>query len=338
VPKGFLNCAVALVALAATCAFFHAVLPSPAVNEVTPKLQFFAAHKDEFDTVFIGTSRFHYQISPEIFDAETRVRGIATHTFNLGIDGMHPPESFYVIEQFLKLKPRELRWVFLEFEDTQLKWVAEKRGTRRVVHWHDWKRTELALRKSLNPEGRTPFYEQVVRIWLARSSLILHLGLYLQQFGNAGTAADLLETRNEKQENVTALGPRGDGYQPSGDPMQAEQAKNFGEKLARELKKAKPAFVDPYAEKAYRECAQRIRECGARAFFVVPPILTQSPLRFRAHPEAPGPVFAFNDAQAFPEFYRADARVDESHVTRESAGSFTRLVADHFASGIATAR
>lgn len=334
--KRFFNCAVALAALASACVFFHALLPAPAVNEVTPKLRFFAAHKDEFDTVFLGTSHFHYQVSPEIFDDATRARGFATRTFNFGIDGMHPPESFYVIEQFLKVKPRRLRWVFLEFEDTQLKWVTEKRGTRRVVYWHDWKRTTLALQKSLNPEGRTPFFRQIARVWLARNSLILHLGLYLQRFGNVGTASDLLGVRSEN--SVAELGPRRDGYRASGGPMAAAQAQDFAEKLAREAGQKKPRFVDPYAEAAYRECARRIREAGALPIFVVTPVLSQSPLHFRDPPEPPGPIFAFNDAETLPQFYDPGARLDESHLTRVSAEAFTRLLAERFTAEMAAAR
>lgn len=334
--KRFFNCAVALAALAATCVFFHALLPAPAVNEVTPKLRFFAAHQDEFDTVFLGTSHFHYQVSPKIFDAATRARGTATHTFNFGIDGMHPPESFYMIEQFLKLKPPRLRWVFLELEDTQLKWVTEKRGTRRVVYWHDWKRTALALQKSLNPEGHSPFSRQLARIWLARNSLVLHLGLFLQRFGNVGTVSDLLGVGS--QDNVAELGPRRDGYRPSGGPMAAAQAQDFAEKLAREVGQRQPRFVDPYAEAAYRECARRIRAAGALPIFVVTPVLSQAPLRFRDPPEPPGPIFAFNDATTFPQFYNPGTRRDESHLTRVSAEAFTRLLAEHFTAELAARR
>ena len=322
--------------MAAACLFFHALLPAPAVNEVTSKLRFFAAHKDEFDTVFLGTSRFHYQVSPEIFDETTRAGGFATHTFNFGIDGMHPPESFYVIEQFLKLNPRRLHWVFLEFEDTQLKWTTAKRGTRRVVYWHDWKRTALALQKSLNQEGRSPLFRQIARVWPARESLILHLGLYLQRFGNVGTASDLLGVRSE--DDVAELGRRRDGYRASGGPMPAAQARDFAEKLAREVSHKQPGFVDPYAEAAYRDCARRIREAGALPIFVVTPVLSQSPLYFRNPPEPPGPIFAFNDAETFPQFYDPGTRLDESHLTRVSAEAFTRLLAERFTAEMPAAR
>ena len=70
------------------------------------KLEFFAKHKDEFDTLFLGSSRFYYAILARRFSirrsrARTASRPAA---FNFGIDGMHPPENFYVLEQILKTR------------------------------------------------------------------------------------------------------------------------------------------------------------------------------------------------------------------------------------------
>jgi hypothetical protein len=59
---------VCLAAFAGTCLALHAVLPPPDVGDVSPKLRFFAAHKDEFETVFVGSSHIHYGVSPSVFD------------------------------------------------------------------------------------------------------------------------------------------------------------------------------------------------------------------------------------------------------------------------------
>src|SRR2546430_2168218 len=90
---------IALAAFLATSAVIHSLLPPIIPKGIAAKLKFFTEHKDEFDTVIVGTSRLYYSASPEIFDATTRENGLTTHTFNFGIDGMHPPENFYVLEQ-----------------------------------------------------------------------------------------------------------------------------------------------------------------------------------------------------------------------------------------------
>ena len=54
---------------------------------------------------------------PKIFDNITRENGVPTRTFNFGIDGMNPPENFYVLEQILKTEPRSLKWIFVEVDN-----------------------------------------------------------------------------------------------------------------------------------------------------------------------------------------------------------------------------
>src|SRR6266446_10457255 len=88
------NSAIAAAAFLVTCIGLHAVLPFPEIDGgVSQKFRFFAAHKDEFDTVFIGSSRIYFQISPATFDRFTRESGLSTHSFNFGIGGMYLPES-----------------------------------------------------------------------------------------------------------------------------------------------------------------------------------------------------------------------------------------------------
>src|SRR5947209_3135519 len=104
---------IALVAFVATSAIIHSLLPPIVPEGIAAKLEFFAQHKDEFDTLLVGTSSIYYSISPEIFDRITRESGLPTRTFNFGIDAMHPPENFYVLDQILKTRPHHLKWVFL---------------------------------------------------------------------------------------------------------------------------------------------------------------------------------------------------------------------------------
>ena len=81
----FAGVAIALVAFVATSLFLHALLPPPVPEGIAAKLEFFAQHKDEFDTLVVGTSRVYYSVSPEIFDKTTRENGLPTRTFNFGI-------------------------------------------------------------------------------------------------------------------------------------------------------------------------------------------------------------------------------------------------------------
>lgn len=318
---------IALAAFIATSAIIHSLLPPFIPKGVAAKLEFFAQHKDEFDTLLLGTSSIYYSVSPEIFDRTTGENGLSTRTFNFGIDAMHPPENFYVLDQILKTEPHHLKWVFLETASLETK-LHKVLGTERAVYWHDWTRTALILRKALNPRGDANWSGKISRLWLARRDLAAHLTLFAQRSGNVGRGIELLFPQDRKSEADLELGPKRDGYRLAGDAMSAEDAASFKERLADEIAQARPKPLDPFADKAYRRYAGRLREIGATPFFVVPPLIFQSPVSFRQ--SSPGPVLSFNDATTYPMLFDTKVRIDDAHLTREGAREFTRLLAQEF--------
>lgn len=328
--KRFANVAIALATFLATCAAFNRLLPQSAIENVTPKLDFYAQHKDEFDTLFIGTSRIHYQVSPQLFDAATAQAGRPTHSFNFGVDGMHPPESFFVTEKILALQPRNLRYVFFELEGVQIDWWRAGAQTRRLEYWHDWKQTSLVIRRAVDPRGNSPWYAEVFRALMRHRAIALHLQLFAKQFSRVGDVADLLANWNNDARPgfVGQLGPRNDGYDSPLPPMPTERVPRYLKKLRHEASGSHLQFVDPHAEQAYREFAARFAAVGARTFFVITPVATQSPQRF--HPPAPGPIFLFNNAKKFPQLYDPAVRADEGHLSQVGADEFTRLLAQRF--------
>ena len=327
----FVCVALGFGALLATSFVYHSLLPPSLPEGVVEKLRFFAKHKNEFDTLFLGSSRFYYAVSPEGFDHITRENGVPTRTFNFGIDGMNPPENFYVLEQILKTEPRSLKWVFVEVDNIETKSHLKILGTQRLLYWHDWPRTALILRKAINPRPGAKWYQRLNRLWSARRELVLHLALFEKQFTNVGRAADFFSslTGSRVLESDPKLGPKGDGYRLAGTAMSPERAEHFRRKLAEELSASRSPFIDPYAESAYRDCATRIRRLGADPIFVVAPSIFQSPLRFRESPP-PAPLFVFNDCKIYPQLCDTKVRIDEQHLTNEGAAEFTRLLALEF--------
>src|SRR6185436_943991 len=147
-------------------------------------------HKDEFDTLFIGSSRVYFQISPAIFDRVTRESGMPTHSFNFGIGGMYLPETAYLHEQILNLKPRNLRWVFIEYDELQTKWSPENQTSRRALYWADWKRVSLLLRK-LTDAGTDP-------LWLPNLSKLHDIVLRQKEEKNTRSLLTFYATQVEK--------------------------------------------------------------------------------------------------------------------------------------------
>ena len=86
--------------LACVCCFFAGLvlaslaigrcLPFPDVPGIRQKLDWLARHGDDFDVVFLGSSRVEQQIIPEEFDHAAASLGHPVRSFNAGMAAMVP--------------------------------------------------------------------------------------------------------------------------------------------------------------------------------------------------------------------------------------------------------
>jgi hypothetical protein len=338
-----INSTICVVAFLVTCIVLRAVLPFPEIDGgVSQKFRFFAAHKDEFDTLFIGSSRIYFQISPAIFDRVTRESGLATHSFNFGIGGMYLPETGYLLEQILKLKPRKLRWVFIEYDELQTKWSLENQTSRRALYWADWKRVSLLLRKLIDA-GTDPLLSpnpaKLRDIALRQESekntrglLTFYVTQFERNYTNVSRAADVLEYfwgHDTKERRARYLGAASDGYVAKPNRMSRAQAASYERGLAAAMAKAETRSLSPYTVSAYRQCAQDVTNIGAAPIFLITPSTTQIDVTTEST-GLPGAVMAFNNPRTYPNLYRSNVRRDGQHLTKSGSEEFTRIVAGKF--------
>jgi hypothetical protein len=340
---GVTNSVIGVAAFLITCVGLRAMLPFPEIDGgVSQKFRFFTAHKDEFDTLFIGSSRIYFQISPAIFDRVTRESGLPTHSFNFGIGGMYLPETSYLLEQILNLKPRNLRRVFIEYDEMQTKWSPENQTSRRALYWADWKRVSLLLRK-LTDAGTAPLWlpnpAKLREIMLPQnddkstgSLLTFYAGQFEKNYTNVARAADVLDyflSRDTKERRARYLGAASDGYVARSNRMPSSQAAAYERALAAAIAQAGTRALSPYAVEAYRQCAQEVRNIGATPIFLITPSTTQINMVTEST-GALGVVMAFNNPRTYPNLYRSSVRRDGQHLTKSGADEFTCVVAANF--------
>lgn len=341
--RGFLNAGIAALAFVLVCAGLNTLLPFPEIEVVSPNLRFFKEHRDEFNTVFIGSSHIHHQISPAIFDRTMREAGRPTRTFNFGINGMSPPESGYVLERLLSTKPRHLKWVFIELAELETKRFPKAERTRRSLYWHDWKRTSLVLRKILD-DGRQggglslpKKFGEILAPGQGESEMwhlfFFHGTLFAKNFTNIGRKIDLARWRSQlgkKQAPARDLGHDGNGYVPLIKKMPAAEATVYETTLKRAVAQAESRFMSASTEEAYRQWGEEVRKLGATPIFLVTPTLAQIKLGFRPESGIAGTVMLFNDAKAYPQLYGKEMRFDADHLNGAAVEEFTKLVAQNF--------
>ncbi len=340
---GVTNSAIGAAAFLITCIGLRAVLPFPEIDGgVSQKFRFFAAHKDEFDTLFIGSSRVYFQISPAVFDRATRESGMPTHSFNFGIGGMYLPETAYLLEQILNLKPRKLRWIFIEYDELQTKWSPENQTSRRALYWADWKRVSLLLRKltgagtgALWRPDPTKLRDIILRQndeTNTRSLLTFYAAQFQRNSTNVARAADILtflSRRNRDRWDANYLGAVGDGYIIKTNRMSPSQAGAYERALAAAMAQTAAHPLSPYTVEGYRQCAQEVRNIGAAPIFLITPSTAQINIASEST-GLPGVVMAFNNPRAYPSLYRSSVRRDGQHLTKSGAEEFTHIVAANF--------
>jgi hypothetical protein len=343
VIRALVNTAIGATAFLLTCIGLRAILPFPEIDGgVSQKFRFFAAHKDEFDTLFIGSSRVYFQISPAIFDHVTRESGMPTHSFNFGIGGMYLPETAYLLEQILNLKPRKLRWVFIEYDEVQTKWSPENQTSRRALYWADWKRVSLLLRK-LTDAGTEPLglpnpakLRDILRGQndekSTRGLLTFYAGQFEKNYTNVARAGDVLayfSGTNTKERRASYLGAASDGYVTRPNRMSPSQTAAYERGLAAAMAEAGTHALSAYAVEAYLQCAREVRKIGAAPIFLITPSTTEINIATKGT-RMPGVLMAFNDPQTYPSLFHSSARRDGQHLTKSGSEEFTRIVAANF--------
>ena len=341
--RAILHAGIAVFAFVLTCAGLNAALPFPEINSVSRNLRFFQRHQDEFDTIFLGSSRVRHQISPAIFDRTLTEAGLPTRSLNFGVNGLGTPENGYLLERLLEAKPRRLKWVFIELDEVQTERVPVMERTRRAVYWHDWKRTSLIFRAILNTgeaAGGFGVAKKIGALMLAggeeaasaRDLLFFHGALFLKNFTNLGRKSDLSRwiSHLRDEETFSNLGPAGDGFIPPSRQMPPGERAVYESQLKRAMAETGPRFVSAPTEQAYRLMADEVRKAGATPVFLVTPVTMQIELGFRSESGIAGTTMLFNNARAYPQLYRNEVRIDGNHLNSEGAREFTALVAENF--------
>jgi hypothetical protein len=312
------------------------------IDVLGDKFDYFTRHKDEYNAIFIGSSSFYRQIVPALFDKVLNAGGFSMKSFNFGVPGMHPPESYFVTKRILTMNPQKLEWVILELDDFYTHIGERNLHTRKSVYWHNLEHTIAVFGAILTSNGRTH---------MKITDLHNNFMLFCLNLTNAGRGPALLKLFLERCEHkrITkgSIGPCLDGYMPLENEkspaflkrrkMFIEQKNKYMEKVASVLKgnEIQHDFISDqincFEMKALVTIIDYIKDKGARPIFLIPPRLfnIKKFLQLREKGTVPG-LISFQDPNKFPMLYNAENRFDEYHLNDRTAQEFTKLFSDKF--------
>lgn len=309
----------------------------PLPHVVREKLAYWTEHGDEYDVLFLGSSRIKNHLIPSQFDRALNDRGIQLRSFNFGISAMHAPENGYLLDLILAQSHAHLRWVFIEIDFIDGSPQEDEKGTLRGVYWHDPERLKLVSNCLWCSRGLSfsqRFHDAKGRL----NDFSGHALLFAQRAVCLGRGAGALLAWQfhfpPQPLDPQALGPGGDGWAPAQEKKADVQDRASGalrKEVASFLKTPpQPDEGDWSSQTALATLASKIVAAGATPVFVIPPRMCRSYFVPSADLRRRFPTINLCDAVSYPELYQEAVRVDSSHLNAKGAEAITRIVSARF--------
>lgn len=306
---------------------------------IATKFNYFAEHKQEYNVIFLGSSRTYRQIIPSLFDQSMGEKGYKIKSFNFGIPSLYLPEAHFYLQRILELKPNNVKWIFVEYID-RITVVPEHKHTEREKYWHTPKQTFLLSQAVWNSSSNL----------LNKLEIIYrHLSVSVHRMFRTGKGVKLIDViihgnRLSQKTNIerSLLGDLYDGYFPlddeKSDNMKQRRVKFLDnldqyniavESLSLERKNYQPSKIKPSYFPLW--IAQKIEFFQANPIFIVPPSRSfRKDLIDMKQNEYISTLFDFNDPINYPDLYKTDYRFDKGHLNEKGAKIYTELIANKF--------
>ncbi|MGH7201760.1 MAG: hypothetical protein ACREJB_14220, partial [Planctomycetaceae bacterium] len=293
---------------------------------------------DEYDAVFFGSSRVYRAFSPEVFAQELKKENGELRAFNFGVGHMRSHEMNVLIERVLAMKPKRLKYVFIEVMDWTPPILEGESGHERVIAWHTPRETLSACRTVWLTDA--PLAEKLEQ---CRTHL-LHFVAHHANYGGGTRWLALHWGRDPRFHQLLADFGKGDGFVP----IDQEPGRRFQERreefltidyerFAKEVaaipaENARAGALDRFNLQAQLDQQRRIDEAGAIPIYVLPNLRWGTPDMNRLYRDGHlDHVLHYNHPLKYPALYDRGHYWDRGHLNREGARIFTTILADDFA-------
>jgi hypothetical protein len=305
----------------------------PAIQE---KFDYYAAHADGYDVLFVGSSYMHNHLIPEVFDDEMRKQGIEVRSLNLGMFGMQFHEMDLFADALLRVQPKNLRLMVVDGANMKIDLAPENHFTDRTLWWHTPGQTRAVSRAIQSAPITKGDPRERINIRIRHAALrTFHVGQgprYLRRlFRDVPTEMpyggfDSLDQSFAAE--VPATIKRRDDFLKLRDwyTNQVTQLK------AGTLRKDDRELPLPYLREAYTDQVARLSDRGPELVYLVPPLPKSIRGIHTLTKEGVVPTtLRFDLPNTYPQFYALEARFDTGHLIESAAEEYTRLVAQQLA-------
>lgn len=305
------------------------------------KLERYEERADEFELVFLGSSRAMRGFEPARFDEKLAERGVELRSFNFGVAGARITEMLFLLARIADARPKNLRFVLIDPEDLDQIHDTRNALAQAGILWHDPSTTRIVVEQLVDEAAPRERRDEI---------LVDHLRSCALNVLNVGRTARWVNAALGRRASLhfvdEVMGERGDGYTALFDDQQTlrvrrrrfERNKAEFERMVEQYRGApRPRIdADPHELELLRLVEQRVRALGAEPVWVIQPSLTRQWELVDAHERGEiGALLRYDEPEAHPELFAHENRFDSLHLNDAGARLFTERLADDFATWLA---
>lgn len=294
---------------------------------------------DDYDTLFVGSSRFHRSLIPEEFDARMRALGQESQSFNMALRGLRMHDFQPLLEWVIEQQPKKLKRIFVELYtyDQYLRDGSWMTGTQIEVHTP----ATLLSRLASNAMSHHEFGERMA----IHGHIVAHTLVNTFRIGQAGriTRDCFRRAMGAKLSPGTPVEHGGFAELALGsvDKHRAKQHREWLENpaAANKLLAAKRDNLCPewmvggFNIDAFRAQLAQIEATGIEVVYVVMPQISFGFYGRDGVPEAAklATVLLLDSPSDDPDLYDLKLWFDSNHMIRSGANLVSRRIAEKYA-------
>lgn len=317
-------------------------------EELETKRNYFDQNAADYNTLFLGSSRFYRQIDPAVFDASVDT-SLQIKSFNYGLHSLFAPLVYDVYEQVLKNEKTQVKFAFLELMNVPQIALVNLRSER-TIFWYTWEYYCFAVKA----------------IWHSKRNLVRkiygiasHTFCYFENLLNFKMLSNIV-LLNEKKHNQTmdteTLGKALNGFYSYDEELNTRNKQNFdyvGMKSGYDNFLRDTATVTDYQNYSEVMFARKIdtmpynathlkklheliafsESLGVHLIFLLPPRLVIEDFAELLPLYAKLPStnkIEVSNSKRFPHLYLAKYSFDFGHLNEEGAKLFSEDIAKEF--------
>lgn len=285
---------------------------------------------DQYDAVFVGSSRIYRAFDPLLFEQLTREQGHAIKVYNFGIPGLRPHEMQVVLDDLVAAKPQRLKYVFIEVMEWYPPILNDLKNGDRTVNWHTLSNSLSAIQTVwLQPISDAEKWDQTLchsSHWLSR---LANYGRGLQRITQLVWLAEQTETMNRQNGHVSTDQERGRYF----DRRRTTFLKKYRDISLKQISEidatnAQAGSLDTFSLDALLEQRRKLLDAGLVPVYVLPNVRWGTPnlhlLQSEGHLDK---MLIFNQRSKYPGLYVEEHYFDRGHLNGKGAEIFTKLMA-----------